>query len=158
MTRKCNSIVDKDKRKVKSFLKQLNWLNSNRVLVEWNLSKYSIVWIKTCSKIVPWLCFLGRLTYQAGGMRIVVRGKQASRAEAPILVVAPHSTFIDGGIVYVTGFPSIIVRRESGLNPFTGSMWMLNIFHNSPKTTNIRKQVIDEKQVFLTIKKKKRIK
>ncbi|KAL2725656.1 lysophosphatidylcholine acyltransferase isoform X1 [Vespula squamosa] len=73
-------------------------------------------------KIVPWLCFLGRLTYQAGGMRIVVRGKQASRAEAPILVVAPHSTFIDGGIVYVTGFPSIIVRRESGLNPFTGKL------------------------------------
>ena len=72
-------------------------------------------------QVVPWLCFLGRWTYQAGGMKIVVRGKQASRAEAPILVVAPHSTFLDGGIVYVTGFPSIIVRRESGLNPFIGS-------------------------------------
>ncbi|XP_053994409.1 lysophosphatidylcholine acyltransferase-like isoform X2 [Hylaeus volcanicus] len=73
-------------------------------------------------KIVPWLCFMGRLTYQAGGMRIVVRGKQASRSEAPILVVAPHSTFMDGGIVYITGFPSIIVRRESGLNPFIGKL------------------------------------
>ncbi|XP_076243408.1 lysophosphatidylcholine acyltransferase isoform X2 [Calliopsis andreniformis] len=73
-------------------------------------------------KIVPWLCFMGRLTYQAGGMRIVVRGRQASRAEAPILVVAPHSTFMDGGIVYITGFPSIIVRRESGLNPFIGKL------------------------------------
>ena len=87
-------------------------------------------------KVVPWLCFLGRLTYQAGGMKIVVRGKQASRAEAPILVVAPHSTFIDGGIVYVTGFPSIIVRRESGLNPFLGSMFLLifcfNFCKNNP--------------------------
>ncbi|XP_031826103.1 lysophosphatidylcholine acyltransferase isoform X2 [Nomia melanderi] len=73
-------------------------------------------------KIVPWLCFMGRLTYQAGGMRIVVRGRQASRSEAPILVVAPHSTFMDGGIVYITGFPSIIVRRESGLNPFIGKL------------------------------------
>lgn len=73
-------------------------------------------------KIIPWLCWLGRLTYQAGGMKIIVRGKQASRSEAPILVVAPHSTFIDGGIVYVTGFPSIIVRRESGLNPFIGKL------------------------------------
>ncbi|KAG7187842.1 hypothetical protein KM043_016878 [Ampulex compressa] len=73
-------------------------------------------------KIVPWLCFLGRLTYQAGGMKIVVRGRQATRAEAPIMVVAPHSTFMDGGIVYVTGFPSIIVRRESGLNPFIGKL------------------------------------
>lgn len=65
---------------------------------------------------------MGRLTYQAGGMRIVVRGRQATRAEAPILVVAPHSTFMDGGIVYITGFPSIIVRRESGLNPFIGKL------------------------------------
>ncbi|XP_033352987.1 lysophosphatidylcholine acyltransferase isoform X2 [Bombus vosnesenskii] len=73
-------------------------------------------------KIVPWLCFMGRLTYQAGGMRIIVRGRQATRAEAPILVVAPHSTFMDGGIVYITGFPSIIVRRESGLNPFIGKL------------------------------------
>ncbi|XP_025075510.1 lysophosphatidylcholine acyltransferase [Pogonomyrmex barbatus] len=72
-------------------------------------------------KLVPWICFVGRLTYQAGGMKIVVRGRQASRTEAPILVLAPHSTFIDGGIVYVTGFPSIIVRRESGLNPFIGN-------------------------------------
>ncbi|XP_011301246.1 1-acylglycerophosphocholine O-acyltransferase 1 isoform X2 [Fopius arisanus] len=73
-------------------------------------------------KIIPWLCYLGRLTYQAGGMKIVVRGRQASRAEAPILVVAPHSTFIDGGIIYVTGFPSIIVRIESGLNPYIGKL------------------------------------
>ncbi|EZA60162.1 1-acylglycerophosphocholine O-acyltransferase [Ooceraea biroi] len=74
------------------------------------------------TKLVPWICFVGRLTYQAGGMKIVVRGRQASRSEAPILVLAPHSTFIDGGIVYVTGFPSIIVRRESGLNPFIGKL------------------------------------
>ena len=67
---------------------------------------------------------LGRWTYQAGGMRIVVRGKQAKRTEASILVCSPHSTFIDGGIVYVTGFPSIIVRRESGQNPFLGSMFL----------------------------------
>ncbi|KAK0172817.1 hypothetical protein PV328_006089 [Microctonus aethiopoides] len=73
-------------------------------------------------KIVPWLCFLGRLTYHASGMKIIIRGKQASRSEAPILVIAPHSTFIDGGIVYILGFPSTIVRRESGLNPFVGKL------------------------------------
>lgn len=57
-------------------------------------------------------------------MNIVIKGRQASRKEAPILVIAPHSTFLDGGIVYVTGFPSIIVRRESGMNPYIGSMYM----------------------------------
>lgn len=81
-------------------------------------------------KIVSWICLVGRLTYQAGGMKIVVRGKQASRSEAPILVLAPHSTFIDGGIAYVTGFPSIIVRRESGLNPFIGSRWYTPVSFN----------------------------
>ncbi|XP_039284466.1 lysophosphatidylcholine acyltransferase isoform X3 [Nilaparvata lugens] len=65
---------------------------------------------------------LGRGTYYAGGMRYTVKGRQASRSEAPILVIAPHSTFLDAGIVYVCGFPSIIVRRESGLNPFLGKL------------------------------------
>lgn len=87
-----------------------------------------ILSVETRSKLVPWICFVGRLTYQAGGMKIVVRGRQASRSEAPILVLAPHSTFIDGGIVYVTGFPSIIVRRESGLNPFIGSRCYIFVF------------------------------
>lgn len=91
------------------------------ILILWVNPCMYILSVDTRSKLVPWICFVGRLTYQAGGMRIVVRGKQASRSEAPILVLAPHSTFIDGGIVYVTGFPSIIVRRESGLNPFVGS-------------------------------------
>ena len=71
------------------------------------------------------LCLLGRATYRAGGMQIVIRGRQANRQEAPILVIAPHSTFLDGGIVYFTGFPSIIVRRESGANPYIGSRFHL---------------------------------
>lgn len=64
---------------------------------------------------------MGRYAYYAGGMHIRVKGKQAPRIEAPILVIAPHSTFLDAAIVYVTGFPSIIVRRESGMNPWLGS-------------------------------------
>ncbi|KAK7576492.1 hypothetical protein V9T40_012778 [Parthenolecanium corni] len=55
-------------------------------------------------------------------MHIRVKGKQAPRIEAPILVIAPHSTFLDAAIVYVTGFPSIIVRRESGMNPWLGKL------------------------------------
>ncbi|XP_019877475.2 lysophosphatidylcholine acyltransferase isoform X1 [Aethina tumida] len=67
-------------------------------------------------KMIPILCFLGQSAYRAGGINIVIKGKQVSRKEAPILVLAPHSTFLDGGIVYVTGFPSTICRRESGAN------------------------------------------
>ncbi|XP_025418645.1 lysophosphatidylcholine acyltransferase 2 isoform X5 [Sipha flava] len=67
-----------------------------------------------------WICFVGRFAYLAGGMNIVIKGVKATRKEAPILVVAPHSTFLDSCISYVTGFPSIIARIEDALNPWVG--------------------------------------
>ncbi|KAB0793140.1 hypothetical protein PPYR_12760 [Photinus pyralis] len=73
-------------------------------------------------KLTGLVCFLGKTTYTAGGLHMVIKGRQATRSEAPILVIAPHSTFFDGGIIYVTGFPSIIVRRESGANPYIGKL------------------------------------
>ncbi|KAJ8715895.1 hypothetical protein PYW08_013180 [Mythimna loreyi] len=61
----------------------------------------------------PLICFIGKMSYLAGGMAITIRGKQASREEAPILVVAPHSSFLDSCIVYATKMSSVIVRKES---------------------------------------------
>ncbi|KAI5637501.1 acyltransferase domain-containing protein [Phthorimaea operculella] len=61
----------------------------------------------------PLICFIGKMSYLAGGMAISVRGRQASRKEAPILVVAPHSSFLDSCIVYATRMSSVIVRKES---------------------------------------------
>ncbi|XP_052741664.1 lysophosphatidylcholine acyltransferase isoform X2 [Bicyclus anynana] len=61
----------------------------------------------------PLICFIGKMSYLAGGMAITVRGRQVSRKEAPILVVAPHSSFLDSCIVYATRMSSVIVRKES---------------------------------------------
>ncbi|XP_041986688.1 lysophosphatidylcholine acyltransferase isoform X2 [Aricia agestis] len=61
----------------------------------------------------PLICFIGKMSYLAGGMAITIRGRQASRKEAPILVVAPHSSFLDSCIVYATRMSSVIVRKES---------------------------------------------
>ncbi|XP_053606196.1 lysophosphatidylcholine acyltransferase isoform X2 [Plodia interpunctella] len=61
----------------------------------------------------PLICFIGKMSYLAGGMAITIRGQQASRKEAPILVVAPHSSFLDSCIVYATKMSSVIVRKES---------------------------------------------
>ncbi|XP_065219228.1 lysophosphatidylcholine acyltransferase isoform X2 [Planococcus citri] len=89
-------------------------------LTEEDLTKKPITgWRRLVRK---WICILGRSAYTAGGMHIEVKGRQVPRAEAPILVIAPHSTFLDAVIVYVTGFPSIIVRRESGMNPWFGKI------------------------------------
>ena len=62
------------------------------------------------------------MSYLAGGMAITIRGRQASRKEAPILVVAPHSSFLDSCIVYATKMSSVIVRKES-MDNYVGSRW-----------------------------------
>ena len=69
-----------------------------------------------------------RWTYLAGGISIKVYGKQASRNEAPILVIAPHTTFLDSIVVYVTNMSSIIVRMES-MDNYIGSKYYYFQFH-----------------------------
>ncbi|XP_055685445.1 lysophosphatidylcholine acyltransferase isoform X2 [Lutzomyia longipalpis] len=59
------------------------------------------------------ICLVGRCSYLAGGMSIRVIGSRCSRDEAPILVAAPHTSFLDSVIVYVTNMSSVIVRKES---------------------------------------------
>lgn len=73
-------------------------------------------------KLKPYLCLIGRLSYLAGGMAITVKGKRAKRSEAPILVVAPHSSFLDSMIVYVTNMASIVVRLESNDDFYVGKL------------------------------------
>lgn len=46
------------------------------------------------------------------GFGIMVRGKRANRAEAPILVCAPHTTFFDAMVVYIGQIASPLVRVE----------------------------------------------
>ncbi|XP_055061381.1 lysophosphatidylcholine acyltransferase 2 [Misgurnus anguillicaudatus] len=59
------------------------------------------------------MTFLGRLYYFGMGFRVVVKGKQASSAEAPILAVAPHSSFFDAIVSIEAGLPSTVSRIES---------------------------------------------
>ena len=45
---------------------------------------------------------------------------QADSSEAPILVVAPHSTFLDGFVVFWSDLPYIVSREENKKIPFLG--------------------------------------
>ena len=63
---------------------------------------------------------LGRTYYFCMGFRVVVKGKQVSSAEAPILAVAPHSTFFDGIVCIVAGLPSTVSRAENLATPIFG--------------------------------------
>uniref|UniRef100_A0A7N6BH16 EF-hand domain-containing protein n=1 Tax=Anabas testudineus TaxID=64144 RepID=A0A7N6BH16_ANATE len=66
------------------------------------------------------LAALGRTYYFSMGFRVVVKGKQVSSTEAPILAVAPHSTFFDGIACVVAGLPSTVSRVENLATPIFG--------------------------------------
>lgn len=69
---------------------------------------------------------VGRWSYNMGGMAITIKGSQVDRRDAAILVIAPHSTFLDSVIVYVTKMSTVIVRNES-MDNFAGSKCFINI-------------------------------
>ncbi|KAM4722055.1 lysophosphatidylcholine acyltransferase 2 [Rhinophrynus dorsalis] len=63
---------------------------------------------------------LGRLLFFCMGFHVRVQGKLASPSEAPILVVAPHSSFFDGISVVASGMPSSVSRTENINVPIFG--------------------------------------
>uniref|UniRef100_A0A8C6PIH1 Lysophosphatidylcholine acyltransferase 2 n=1 Tax=Nothobranchius furzeri TaxID=105023 RepID=A0A8C6PIH1_NOTFU len=63
---------------------------------------------------------LGRAYFFSMGFRVVVKGKKANSNEAPILAVAPHSTFFDGIVCVVAGLPSTVSRVENLATPIFG--------------------------------------
>ncbi|XP_056269429.1 lysophosphatidylcholine acyltransferase 2 [Pseudoliparis swirei] len=63
---------------------------------------------------------LGRAYFFCMGFRVVVKGQQVSSGEAPVIVVAPHSTFFDGIVCIVAGLPSIVSRVENLAMPIFG--------------------------------------
>lgn len=70
----------------------------------------------------PALKFLGRALFFSMGFMVTVKGKIASPLEAPIFVVAPHSTFFDGIACVVAGLPSMVSRNENAQTPLIGRL------------------------------------
>lgn len=89
-------------------------------------SKHTITWI--------WCSIFGNRIVQIAarhtmyGMfffgsfyRVKVTGRQATAKEAPILVLAPHSSFFDSISVVLFGPPSVLAKSETASLPFLGS-------------------------------------
>ncbi|XP_070255061.1 lysophosphatidylcholine acyltransferase 2 isoform X2 [Myotis yumanensis] len=72
----------------------------------------------------PVLKFLGRAMFFSMGFSVTVKGKIASPVEAPIFVVAPHSTFFDGIACVAAGLPSMVSRNENVQVPLIGSAFI----------------------------------
>lgn len=69
-----------------------------------------------------------RFMFWAGSFHYLkYTGKQATRAEAPILVAASHSTFVDTIVIYFNGPPSCVAKAEAASFPLIGSMCLINV-------------------------------
>ncbi|MGH0168273.1 UNVERIFIED_CONTAM: hypothetical protein FKN15_054511 [Acipenser sinensis] len=62
----------------------------------------------------------GRAFFFFMGFRVTVKGKRVSSKEAPILAVAPHSSFFDGIVCVIAGLPSTVSRSENLATPVFG--------------------------------------
>ncbi|XP_006121172.2 lysophosphatidylcholine acyltransferase 2 [Pelodiscus sinensis] len=56
------------------------------------------------------------------GFQVKVKGKVAGPLEAPIFVVAPHSSFFDGIVCVIAGLPSMVSRLENLSAPVFGTI------------------------------------
>lgn len=52
-----------------------------------------------------------------------ITGRQATSKEAPILVLAPHSSFFDSISVVLFGPPSVLAKGETESLPLLGSKY-----------------------------------
>lgn len=67
-------------------------------------------------------CVITRLIGVVAGFHYIPhKGKRATRNEAPILVMAPHSSFVDALAVVVMGVPAFVSGIENAKMPFLGS-------------------------------------
>uniref|UniRef100_A0A5K3EIH8 PlsC domain-containing protein n=2 Tax=Mesocestoides corti TaxID=53468 RepID=A0A5K3EIH8_MESCO len=68
--------------------------------------------------LLPIFIFCGRMLFFCGGFVWVrLKGKRASCEEAPILVLAPHSSFYDALVFLSLGMPSVVGKTETALSP-----------------------------------------
>jgi len=68
------------------------------------------------------ICYILRFMYICCGFIVRIEGEQASSKDAPILVVAPHSTFFDSLPVVLMGAPSVVAKAETTSIPFWGAI------------------------------------
>jgi len=84
------------------------------------------MFVYSCSWLRPAVVFWGRGIFFFGGYHwVTVKGRRASAKEAPILAVAPHSSYVDALIVVHLGMTSMVAKKSAINIPFFGSKWFI---------------------------------
>lgn len=93
----------------------------------WAISCIGLVGLDNTRPVTGWrkklqwvTCAFGRVCCMCIGFQVSKTGTQVSQSEAPVLIVAPHSTFFDAMAVFWTGLPFIVNREENRRIPFIG--------------------------------------
>ncbi|XP_020284682.1 lysophosphatidylcholine acyltransferase isoform X1 [Pseudomyrmex gracilis] len=69
------------------------------------------------------ICWMMRALFLCGGFHhLKVKGRKAETKDAPVLALAPHSSFFDALPVVYLGGPSIVAKGESSRLPFFGKL------------------------------------
>ncbi|KAK9309300.1 hypothetical protein QLX08_001039 [Tetragonisca angustula] len=69
------------------------------------------------------ICWMMRALFICGGFHhLKVKGRKAETKDAPVLALAPHSSFFDALPVVYLGGPSIVAKAEIGRIPFFGKL------------------------------------
>lgn len=65
---------------------------------------------------------MGRIATYVGHGDVRIKGKAASIDEVSSLVCAPHSSFLDAGIIFLFDFcPYVVGKKDTSEYPFFGS-------------------------------------
>ena len=99
---------------------------------------------------------LGRLALRLAGFSVAVRGKRASSAEAPILALAPHSTFCDAIAALWGGagerMPYVVSRTENLGIPVFGKiirfMQAVGVSREDPDSRHKGTSIYDIRKMF----------
>ncbi|XP_019726713.1 lysophospholipid acyltransferase LPCAT4 isoform X1 [Hippocampus comes] len=75
----------------------------------------------------PMVWFLSRAVFfSLGFVWVRVKGRRADLKDAPVLVVAPHSTFLDMLVLCTTQLPTVVSRSENTSLPVIGALLEFN--------------------------------
>ncbi|XP_061664152.1 lysophospholipid acyltransferase LPCAT4 isoform X2 [Syngnathoides biaculeatus] len=75
----------------------------------------------------PGVWLLSRAVFfSLGFVWVRVKGRRADLVEAPVLVVAPHSTFLDMLVLCTTQLPTVVSRSENTSLPVIGALLEFN--------------------------------
>ncbi|XP_077982422.1 lysophosphatidylcholine acyltransferase 2-like [Glandiceps talaboti] len=97
-------------------------------------------------RAVPYFYSVRASLFAAGFHWLSIKGKQASSREAPLAVIAPHSSFVDPlAVLFAFNIPTGVGRIESAYTPFFGTLVrMLQPVFVSRTDPNSRQNTIKE--------------